>query len=54
MMPSSLFLALAEVCLSGVGFWAVHKNHHGTGNWVVGLGALILFGHAMSIALKAF
>lgn len=54
MLPvNNLVLACAEVILSSAGFWAVHESDHGAGNWLVGLSSLILFGHAMSIAISA-
>lgn len=55
MLPvNNLIVAAAEICLSSAGFWAVSQNEHGTNNWVMGLSSLILFGHAMSIAISAF
>lgn len=53
-MPINSLFIVAELGLSVIGFWTVHKCDHGANNWLVGITALILFGHAVSMTLSAF
>ncbi len=53
-MPINSIFIVAELGLSAIGFWTVHRCDHGAQNWIIGLAALVLFSHAVSMTLSAF